>query len=114
MALPSTLAAPLNPSTSAVLHRSLHHDPHRVVAAQGNYLTLSNGQQILDATGGAAVSCLGHGNARVKAAVMRQMDEVAYCHSLFFATSAAEELAKTLVDSTEGQMTRLFVVSSGE
>jgi len=51
---------------SAVLHRSLHHDPLRVVAATGNYLHLSNGQRIFDATGGAAVACLGHGNKRYR------------------------------------------------
>lgn len=49
---------------SAVLHRSLHHEPLRVVAARGNHLELNNGQRIFDATGGAAVSCLGHGNER--------------------------------------------------
>lgn len=98
---------------SAVLHRSLHTDPHRVVAAKGNYLHLTNGQKILDATGGAAVSCLGHGNERVKQAIIEQMDEVSYCHSLFFATAAAEDLAKELIDSTGGEMTRAFIVSSG-
>ena len=51
-------------SRSAVLHRSLHEDPLRVVASQGNYLQLSNGQKIFDATGGAAVSCIGHGDER--------------------------------------------------
>lgn len=51
-------------SKSAVLHRSLHHDPLRVLSAKGNYLHLSNGQKILDATGGAAVACLGHGDER--------------------------------------------------
>jgi adenosylmethionine-8-amino-7-oxononanoate aminotransferase len=49
---------------SAVLHRSLHHDPLRVVSAKGNYLQLDNGQKIFDATGGAAVACLGHGDQR--------------------------------------------------
>lgn len=49
---------------SAVLHRSLHYDPLRVISAKGHYLHLSNGQQIFDATGGAAVACLGHGNER--------------------------------------------------
>ena len=52
------------PSKSAVLHRSLHNDPLKVVAAHGQTLCLSNGQEIFDATGGAAVSCLGHGNER--------------------------------------------------
>lgn len=51
-------------STSAVLHRSLHHDPLRVLSGKGNQLRLSNGQSIFDATGGAAVACLGHGDER--------------------------------------------------
>jgi 4-aminobutyrate aminotransferase-like enzyme len=46
---------------SAVLHRSLHHEPLRVISAKGNYLHLNNGQKIFDATGGAAVACIGHG-----------------------------------------------------
>lgn len=49
---------------SAVLHRSLHFEPLQVTSARGNYLHLSNGQKIFDATGGAAVSCLGHGDVR--------------------------------------------------
>lgn len=49
---------------SAVLNRSLHHDPVRVISAKGNYLYLNNGQKIFDATGGAAVACLGHGDER--------------------------------------------------
>lgn len=51
-------------SSSALLHRSLHHDPLHVVGAEGNYLHLSNGERILDASGGAAVACIGHGNVR--------------------------------------------------
>ena len=51
-----------NDNRSTVLHRSLHQDPLRVTSAKGNYLELSNGQKIFDATGGAAVACLGHGN----------------------------------------------------
>ena len=50
--------------SSALLHRSLHHHPLHVVSAEGNYLHLSNGQRIVDASGGAAVACIGHGNIR--------------------------------------------------
>jgi 4-aminobutyrate aminotransferase-like enzyme len=50
--------------SSAVLHRSLHQDPLHVVSAKGHYLYISNGQMIFDATGGAAVACLGHGDER--------------------------------------------------
>ncbi|GME31660.1 Aminotransferase [Neofusicoccum parvum] len=100
-------------NSSGILHRNLKQLPLKVVGAAGNYITLSNGQRILDATGGAAVSCLGHGDPRVKAAVMRQMDETAYCHSLFFSTAAAEALGKELIKSTNGEMAKAFIVSSG-
>jgi len=53
-------------SKSAVLHRSLHQDPLRVTSAKGHYLHLSNGQRIFDASGGAAVACIGHGNDRYR------------------------------------------------
>lgn len=55
---------PPEASSSGVLHRSLHQDPLHVVSAKGHYLHLSNGQKIFDATGGAAVACLGHGDER--------------------------------------------------
>jgi adenosylmethionine-8-amino-7-oxononanoate aminotransferase len=58
---------------SAVLHRSLHHRPLYVTSAKGNYLHLSNGQKILDATGGAAVACLGSGNIRYGPTLPSQM-----------------------------------------
>lgn len=99
---------------SAVLHRHLHNPPKRVISAKGNFLTLEDGRKIFDATGGAAVACIGHGNESVKAAVARQMDQVSYCHSLFFSSSGAENLAKALIESTKGVMSKAFIVSSGE
>ena len=45
---------------------------------------------------------------------MGQMTQgVTYCHSLFYATQPAEELAAFLVDSTSGKMARVFISSSG-
>lgn len=98
---------------SAVLHRSLRFIPQKIVGGKGSYVELENGQKFLDSTGGAAVACIGHGNEEVKAAVMKQMDEVSYCHSVFFGTSVFEELASLLVESTGGEMTKVFIVSSG-
>lgn len=49
----------------------------------------------------------------IRNAVFEQMEDVSYCHSLFYATSATEELANVLIDSTGGEMSRVFVVSSG-
>ena len=84
-----------------------------MVSASGIYLTLDNGLVILDASCGAAVSCLGHGHPRIKAAVAKQQEQVSYCHSFFFGTAAAEELAKELIAGTGGKMSRVFVVGSG-
>lgn len=49
---------------SSVLHRSLHEQPLSVAHAEGIYIHLKDGRRILDATGGAAVACLGHQNKR--------------------------------------------------
>lgn len=53
-----------NTRESSVLHRSLHHQPLHAISAQGYYLYLNNGQKVFDATGGAAVACLGSSNER--------------------------------------------------
>jgi adenosylmethionine-8-amino-7-oxononanoate aminotransferase len=82
------------------------------VDASGIYLHLENGQKILVATGGAAVACLGHNHPLVKKAVAAQIDRFSYGHSLFFSSDAGEELCKLLVDSTNGQMSKAFIVSS--
>lgn len=104
----------LTNGTSAVLHRDLHKDPHEVIGASGLYLTLSNGKRIIDATGGAAVSCIGHGNERVREAISAQIGQLDYCHSMFFSCPSSESLARVLIDSTHGHMARAFIVSSGQ
>ena len=59
---------------------------------RGVWLTDSTGKQYLDASGGAAVSCLGHGHPDVLAAMHAQIDRLAYAHTSFFTTEVAEEL----------------------
>lgn len=99
--------------TSALLHRSLHKAPLQVVSAKGQYITTKDGRRILDSTCGAAVACLGHGNARVHAAMLKQLETVAYANSLIFTSTAPEELSRFLVDTTHGHMARAYIVSSG-
>lgn len=84
-----------------------------VESAKGIYLNLANGQKILDGTCGAAVASIGHGDDRVKKAMIAQMDKVSYCHPGFFKTDVAQELAQLLVDSTEGKMARAAITGSG-
>lgn len=101
-------------SQSSVLYHQLRQPPLNIVGGRGSYLITDSGQEILDATSGAAVSCLGHSDTRVHEAIMEQLQKVPYCYSLYFTNSAAEELSTILVDSTGGKMSRAFIVSSGK
>ena len=81
---------------SALLHRRLDRDYPQAVAGDGVYLVAADGRRFLDASGGAAVSILGHSEKRVVEAVGRQVDELAFAHSAFFTTDPAERLADQL------------------
>jgi adenosylmethionine-8-amino-7-oxononanoate aminotransferase len=76
-------------------------------------LKLSNGQEIIDASGGAAVACIGHGNRRVADAIYRQAQNLAYVHSGFFTSGPAEDLADLLLADKPGGLARALFVSSG-
>ena len=100
-------------NTSQVFHRHLHQMPPKAVAGQGIYLTDSEGKQYLDASGGAAVSCLGHGHPAVLAAMHAQIDQLAYAHTGFFSTPVAEELAERLVRTGPRGTGQVYFVSGG-
>ncbi|KAJ5217007.1 hypothetical protein N7468_010015 [Penicillium chermesinum] len=99
---------------SGVLYRQLRQKPLNIVSGKGSYVYTDTGLEILDATCGAAVSCLGHNDKRVHDAIMEQLQKVSYTYSVFFTNSAMEDLCKLLVDSTGGQMSRAFIVASGK
>ncbi|MGQ9370116.1 aspartate aminotransferase family protein [Azospirillum sp. A39] len=80
-----------------VFHRSLRSEYPEAVAGDGIHVIDRQGKRYIDASGGAAVSCLGHSDAAVRTAVHAQMDRLAYVHSSFFTTAPAEELADALV-----------------
>jgi len=67
-----------------VFHRTPRQILPVAVAGQGIELIDSTGKRYLDASGGAAVSCLGHGHPRVIEAIKRQVDTLAYAHTSFF------------------------------
>jgi adenosylmethionine-8-amino-7-oxononanoate aminotransferase len=82
---------------SAVLHRNLRETPRLAVSGEAVWLIDADGKRYLDASGGAAVSCLGHSHPAVIAAVQRQVATLPYAHSGFFTSEPAEELAAHLV-----------------
>lgn len=99
--------------SDAVLHRDLKQHPFRVVSSSEFYLEFDDGRKILDATGGAAVSCIGHGDERVVEAIATQAKTLDYCHTMFYSCPSAEELCTKLIESTNGQMAKAFIVCSG-
>jgi adenosylmethionine-8-amino-7-oxononanoate aminotransferase len=83
------------------------------VSGRGITLTDADGKTYLDASGGAAVSCLGHGHPEVLAAMHAQIDRLAYAHTSFFTTEVAEELADQLVRTAPEGTSHVYFVSGG-
>lgn len=95
-----------------VFHRHTRIALAEAVAGDGPYVIDAEGRRYLDASGGAAVSCLGHSCTAVIAAMKRQLDDIPYAHTSFFTTRVAEELAEFLVSRSPG-LDRVYFVSGG-
>ena len=94
-----------------------HRDPRTrlpvAVAGDGVYIIDSKGKRYLDASGGAAVSALGHSDPEVRAAIKAQVDRIAYAHTAFFTTEVAEDLAALLCRRAPAGLDRVIFVSGG-
>jgi hypothetical protein len=98
---------------SRVLHRNLRETPPKAIGGEGVWLIGEDGRRILDASGGAAVSCLGHQHPRVLEAMARQASKLAYAHTSFFSSEPAEALADKLVGHEPGGLAYAYFVSGG-
>ncbi|MDP1648007.1 MAG: aspartate aminotransferase family protein [Rubrivivax sp.] len=96
-----------------VLHRQFAQSLPVAVGARGMEIFDSAGRAYIDASGGAAVSCLGHGHPDVLAAMHAQIDRLAYAHTSFFTTEVAETLADHLVATAPQGMSHAYFVSGG-
>ena len=98
--------------SSRVLHRS-GGQPPVAVGGDGIYLHTEDGRRIIDASGGAAVACLGHGNRRIAEAIGRQAATMAYAHTGTFSSQPAEDLAHIVLDGEPGGLSHAYFCSSG-
>ncbi|MCY1211159.1 putative aminotransferase [compost metagenome] len=96
-----------------VFHRHLRQTPPVAASAQGMFIRDAEGREYLDASGGAAVSSLGHGHPEVMAAMHAQIDTLAYAHTSFFTSEVAEQLADELIGSAPEGMSHVYLVSGG-
>jgi adenosylmethionine-8-amino-7-oxononanoate aminotransferase len=98
---------------SQILHRSIAGGYPTAVSGEGVWLIDSDGKRYLDGSGGAAVSCLGHGHPDIRAAMHAQIDKLAYAHTSFFTSQPAEELAEHLIARAPKGLSHVFICSSG-
>jgi len=98
---------------SHVFPRDMRVSLPTAVRGEGCYLIDGDGKRYLDGSGGAAVSCLGHSDHEVVAAIKAQLDRVAFAHTGFFTSEPAEALAELLIRHAPGDLDRVYFVSGG-
>ena len=98
---------------SNVFPRSMKSRPPVAVSASGCYITDQSGKVYLDGSGGAAVSCLGHGHPAVVEALKDQASKLAFAHTGFFSSEPAEALASCLATHAPGDLDHVYFVSGG-
>jgi adenosylmethionine-8-amino-7-oxononanoate aminotransferase len=96
-----------------ILHRVIHANLPTAVGGRGLEVFDADGRTYIDASGGAAVSCLGHGHPDVTAAIHAQADRLAFAHTSFFTNEPAEALADRLVEGAPAGISHVYFVSGG-
>ena len=98
---------------SRILHRSLSARLPVATSGEGIAIVDRDGKSYIDASGGAAVSCLGHRHPDVLAAMRAQMERLDYAHTSFFTTEVAEALAEELIAHAPAGLDHVYLVSGG-
>lgn len=96
-----------------VFHRNPKKHLDIAVRGQGIEVFDQNNKSYIDASGGAAVSCLGHGHPAIIEAIKKQLDQIAYVHSSFFTTQVTEDLADFLQQHAPGELNHVYFLSGG-
>ncbi|MBT5388271.1 MAG: aspartate aminotransferase family protein [Porticoccaceae bacterium] len=100
-------------SDSRVFHRIIQGQLPVAERGDGVYIIDNQGHRYLDASGGAAVSCLGHSHPRVIEAIKQQLDKLPFAHTSFFTSESSEKLADFLVQNSPQGLDRVYFVSGG-
>lgn len=98
---------------SHVFHRDPRHAYPCAVRGEGAYLIDTQGKRYLDASGGAAVSCLGHSDRAVTEAIAGQLERLPFAHTSFFTNEPMEALADALVRRAPPSFDKVYFVSGG-
>jgi len=99
--------------TRALYRHNLSSEFPIAVKGDGVYLVDAAGRRYLDASCGAAVSCLGHSNERVRSAITDQAAQLAFAHTRFFSNEPMEQLAEDLVSDAPEGLTKVWFGCGG-
>jgi adenosylmethionine-8-amino-7-oxononanoate aminotransferase len=98
---------------SNIFPRHSSYDLPNAVGGDGCYIIDEKGKRYLDASGGAAVSCLGHSDKTIQKAIIEQTEKLAFAHTSFFTSEPAELLANLLAKHSPEGLDKVYFVSSG-
>lgn len=108
------MTTPISAEQTHVFPRMLDLSYPVVESGQGVWLELADGSKVLDAcSGGAMVTCLGHGLTEIADAAAAQAERIAYMYNHFFTNDAQERLADKLIEVAAPEMARVRFVSGG-
>jgi adenosylmethionine-8-amino-7-oxononanoate aminotransferase len=96
-----------------VFHRNPKHEYPVAVGGDGPYIVDNDGKRYLDASCGAAVSCLGHSDREVIEAIKAQLDQLPFAHTSFFTNQPMEDLGRELVENAPAGIERAYFCSGG-
>src|SRR5438128_2146156 len=104
--------AAIRAEQTSVFPRRLDLAYPNIERGEGVWLFTTDGRKILDAcSGGAMVSCLGHGVRDVIDAAAAQANEIAYYYNHHFTNRPQEQLAERLVTAVAPEMARVKFTS---
>ena len=98
---------------SNIFPRHTNYDLPNAIRGEGCYIIDENDKWYLDASGGAAVSCLGHSDKTVQKAIIEQTKKLSFAHTSFFTSEPAELLANLLAKHSPEGLDKVYFVSSG-
>ena len=99
------------PYTSSEDHEGI--DPLVITHAKGPYLHTSDGRRYLDGSGAWWCNNLGHGHPRLRAALIRQAEQMMHCSMAGTAHPEAVLLAEELIELAPDGLSRVFYSDNG-
>jgi adenosylmethionine-8-amino-7-oxononanoate aminotransferase len=106
---------PFESSSGFSLLRHLTKEYPEAKGGEGNFIQGEKDKKVLDACGGAAVTCLGHNNKRMNDAMANYFlqNNLTYTSTAFWRDPTVEELCDKIIQGTNYQMFKVYLAGSG-